>query len=263
VIKYKLLRKDLTTHNGFKWEVGKQYVTDKPGNELCSEQVFHFYESPETAAVFTKRHADILDPVCYSVEIDSVVAFDGLKGGARKMRLIKQVKLPIFTKRQLVIFAIFSARSIAKNLNKNIPQWDEWADAYLSNADATDATDAADAADAAYYDADAAYYAAASAADAAVYDADAAYYAAAYYAANAAAAAAAAAAAVYDADAAFASASAADAAVYTAVYAANSAAEANAACAAAAAANAALAAAAADAAYPDFTALAKQALNYE
>ena len=197
MIKYKLLRKDLTTHNGFKWEVGKQYVTDKPGNELCSEQVFHFYESPETAAVFTKRHADILDPVCYSVEIDSVVAFDGLKGGARKMRLIKQVKLPIFTKRQLVIFAIFSARSIAKNLNKNIPQWDEWADAYLSNADATDATDAADAA------------------------------------------------------------------VYTAVYAANSAAEANAACAAAAAANAALAAAAADAAYPDFTALAKQALNYE
>jgi hypothetical protein len=181
MIKYKLLTKNLTTHNGFKWEVGKLYKIDKPGNSLCSDEVFHFYDSPETAALFNTRHANISNPVCYSVEIDDIVAFDGLKGGAKQMRLIEQVNLPIFTKRQWIIFAIFSAKSASKYLGKPIHEWDLWAEKYLKNTAA--AADAAYAAYAAYAAADAAYaaYAAAYAAYAA---ADAAYAAAALAAAN-------------------------------------------------------------------------------
>ena len=219
MIKYKLLNPDLTTHGGFKWEVGKTYTIDKPGNELCSNQVFHCYESPATATIFNRRHANIQNPVCYSVEVGEIVADDGLKMGTKSMALIDPVDLPAFTKRQYRIFAIYCARYALNKAKLNIPEWDKWADLFLSGdaaaayaadayAAAAAAAYAADAADAAAYAAayaayaaaaayaadayaaaDTAAYAAYAAADTAAYDA--AYDAAAYAAADTAAAAAA------------------------------------------------------------------------
>jgi len=184
MIKYKLLNPDLTTHGGFKWEVGKTYTIDKPGNELCSNQVFHCYESPATATIFNRRHANIQNPVCYSVEVGEIVADDGLKMGTKSMALIDPVDLPAFTKRQYRIFAIYCARYALNKAKLNIPEWDKWADLFLSG-DAADAY-AADADAAAYAVADAyaaASYAATNASYAAADDADAADAAAAYAAA--------------------------------------------------------------------------------
>ena len=172
MIKYKLLNPDLTTHGGFKWEVGKTYTIDKPGNELCSNQVFHCYESPATATIFNRRHANIQNPVCYSVEVGEIVADDGLKMGTKSMALIDPVDLPAFTKRQYRIFAIYCARYALNKAKLNIPEWDKWADLFLSGDAA-----AADTAAAAY---DAAAYAAADTAAAAA-DTAAAYAAAAAY----------------------------------------------------------------------------------
>ena len=170
-MKYKLLNQDMTTYDGFQWEVGKTYTIDKPGNELCTDQVFHCYYSPETAAIFNRLHANISDPICYAVETGDIVADDGLKLGTKSMKLISRVELPTFTDRQYRLFAIKAARFAMNLANITIPQWDKWADLY-ENDSATPADAAADAAVA---------YAAADAV--AAYDAaDAAAYAAAAYA---------------------------------------------------------------------------------
>ena len=185
-MKCKLLKKDLTTHGGFKWEVGKTYTIEKFGIELCSDQVFHGYHSPETAALFNVIHANISDPVCYEIEYGDIVADDGLKFGSKTMRLVKQIELPKITIRQRVIFSVLCAFEVSFLLSKRIDKWDDWAESFLSNDTADVAADvAADAAaDAAYsaYSVDAATYAAraARAAASAAYAVDAATYAAAY-----------------------------------------------------------------------------------
>ena len=136
MIKYKLLNKDLTTHGGFQWEVGKTYTIDKPGNTMCSDEVFHCYESPATAAIFNGRHANIQNPVCYSVEVGDIVADDGLKMGTKSMTLIEQVNLPVFTNRQYRVFAILCTKYALDKAKLNIPVWTKWADLYLTDVDA-------------------------------------------------------------------------------------------------------------------------------
>ena len=41
--KYKLTNKEMKTHKGFQWELGKKEVIEKKGNALCTDAVFHFY----------------------------------------------------------------------------------------------------------------------------------------------------------------------------------------------------------------------------
>ena len=171
-MKYKLLNQDMTTYDGFQWEVGKTYTIDKPGNELCTDQVFHCYYSPETAAIFNRLHANISDPICYAVETGDIVEDDRLKLGTKSMKLISRFDLPTFTDRQYRLFAIKAARFAMNLANITIPQWDKWADLYENDSATPDAAYAA-----AYAAADAADAAAAYAADAYSAAADAAVYA--------------------------------------------------------------------------------------
>ena len=138
---YKLLNQDLTTHNGFQWEVGKTYTIDKPGNALCSDQVFHCYASPETAALFNPAHADIYNPICYRVECGEIVADDGLKQGTKSMQLIEPVELPVFTQRQTTIFAIYCAESALKKAGVTIPVWENWVNAFKAGETGAAAAD--------------------------------------------------------------------------------------------------------------------------
>jgi len=168
MIKYKLTTQNLTTHKDFQWEVGIPKTIENPSEELCSEGVFHYYASPEQAALFNPIHANIKNPRLFEVEIDREVAFDGLKGGCHQMTLIKEIPLPQFTLEQRIKFAIKCALLVYKE-----ESFVQWAVSWLSGKDRT-----------AYV----AYVAARAAADAAAF---AAAYAAAYAAADAAARAAA------------------------------------------------------------------------
>jgi len=151
---YKLLTQNLTTHDGFQWEVDKTYTIDKPGNTLCSDEVFHAYHSPETAALFNPIHGEIQNPLCYLVDTSEIVADDGLKVGVKSMRLVEQIKLSVFTHRQRTIFAILCAKRVKKHRYTPIPKWDKWANDYINNcATSIDYTTAAADADAAAYDA--------------------------------------------------------------------------------------------------------------
>jgi len=157
--KVKLLNPDMTSHKGFKWEVGKTYTIEKPGTRLCSDQVFHGYHSAETAALFNRIHANIKSPVCYEIETSEIVSDDSLKFGVKSMTLTKKIELPVFSRSQRTIFAILCAKQVRHHLRQPITKWDEWAETYMNSTDAA-AYDAyayaADAADAAAYAADAA-----------------------------------------------------------------------------------------------------------
>ena len=182
--RYKLTTKDLTTHKGHKWVVGVEQFIAKPGNALCSDQVFHFYDSPRIAILLNPAHANISDPVVWEVDCDEV-AHDGVKGGAKRMTIIKKVKIPHFTNLQKQIFAIKCALAVYR-----AEDFATWARDFISGKDRTkkSAAAAARAAYAAYAAADAGDAAAHAAADAAYAAAAAAHaaYAADAYAAYAA-----------------------------------------------------------------------------
>ena len=187
--RYKLTTKKLTTYNGHQWGVGVEQVIDKPGNALCSDQVFHFYDSPRIAILLNPAHAGISDPVVWEVDCDEV-AHDGVKGGSKRMTIIKKVKIPHFTNLQKRIFAIKCALAVY-----SAEDFATWARDFISGKDRTKksaaaaayvaavaadaaaraaaaraaayaAVDAADAADSAYAAYVAAYAAAAHAGDA-------------------------------------------------------------------------------------------------
>ena len=130
--KYKLTNKDMQTHNGFQFVLNKENVIDRPGNALCTDQVFHYYDSPELAVLFNPIHANYQPARLFMIECDSV-AHDGLKGGSKKQKFIKELPLIEFGEKQRVTFAILVAldsypKWIQFDINKS---WKQWADKYL------------------------------------------------------------------------------------------------------------------------------------
>ena len=139
----KLTRQDMTTHNGFQWEVGKWYKTDGQGN-LCGPGWLHGYTHPLLAALLNPIHADIDEPRLWAVEIEGQRKDDnGLKFGATRMRLVKELPLPEVTTEQHIKFAILCAKQVYDN-----PSWNQWADDRA--AAAAEAAEAAGAAGAAW-----------------------------------------------------------------------------------------------------------------
>ena len=129
MIKYKLTDQNLQTHKGHQWTQGVEQVITKPGNTLCSDEVFHFYDSPEEAALYNPIHADIDNPILWEVECDQVV-HDGTKGGAKRMTLVKQASLPAISIDQRVQIAIRCVKLVYKE-----QKWNTWADNWLSGKD--------------------------------------------------------------------------------------------------------------------------------
>ena len=163
VIKYKLTDQDMQTHQGFQWVLNKKQTIDIPGNHLCSDEVFHFYDSPEMAVLMNPIHANIKNPRLFKVSCNQV-SHDGTKGGSKWMVLKQEIALPVFTTNQKVAFAIYCSLSYYKEKS-----FVSWAENWLSGKDRSARATAAayDAADAAYN----AAYAAARATAAAAADA--------------------------------------------------------------------------------------------
>jgi len=202
---YKLLSKEMTSHNNTKWEIGVPISILKEGNTMCSGEVLHCYNHPLLAVFLNPIHANIKEPRLFEIEVDKIVNSDGLKFASKSQTLLKEIPLPEISLQKKIEIGI----KIVKTVNKN-EKWNLWADQWLSGENRSITA------------ADAAAYAAANAADAA---ANAAYAAAAYaaaayaagYAAGYAAAAAGYAANAYAADAAtYAATAAANAAGYAA-----------------------------------------------
>ena len=84
----------MTTYGGEKWEIGEKKEIEKEGNALCSDEVFHFYDSPELAVLFNPIHGYYQNYKRWEIECDEV-AHDGLKGGSKRQILKNEIAIPI------------------------------------------------------------------------------------------------------------------------------------------------------------------------
>ena len=128
---YKLLDQELKSNDGqFQWEIGKTYTIDKPGNKMCSDEVFHCYNHPVLAVLFNRIHADIQNPRLFEIEVPEFVNDDKMKFASKSQKLIKEIDLPVISVEQRAEFAI----RIVKLVHKN-KEWNAWADKWLSGED--------------------------------------------------------------------------------------------------------------------------------
>jgi hypothetical protein len=135
LIRYKLTNQNMTTHKNHKWELNKTYSISKEnvGTTLCTNSVFHYYTSPELAILLNPIHADINNPRLFKIRCDSVI-YDGLKGGSKRQRFIKELKLPIITNINIVAFGLLCALEVCYE-----PEFRCWASNWLSGKDRTTA----------------------------------------------------------------------------------------------------------------------------
>jgi hypothetical protein len=129
MIKYKLTDQNLRTRGGHQWEIGVEQVITKPGTVLCSNQVFHFYDSPELAILLNPIHADIKNPRLWEVDCDQV-AHNETKGGAKKMKFVRELPSPQITIEQKIKFAILCAKVVCHESD-----FLTWADNWLHRKD--------------------------------------------------------------------------------------------------------------------------------
>jgi hypothetical protein len=152
--KYKLTTQELTTHNGFQWELNKPVVTSGFPKQLCSSGYLHYYHHPLLAVLLNSMHSDITNPRLFEIDaLGDHLDARGLKGGCTNMTLKKELVLPIVTITQRVAFGILYSMKVFKT-----DSYTKWALNWLSGKDRSASTAMA-AANAATY-ADAATYAA-------------------------------------------------------------------------------------------------------
>ena len=172
---YKLTNQNVQTRGSFQWALAEWHETSGEG-ELCSSGWLHCYSHPLLAVLLNPIHADIANPRLFEGEGEGRMLDDrGLKQGFTRMRITKEIPVPVVTTEQRVKFAILCALEFYRE-----DSFVAWAKAWLDGSDrsaraatraaadaAADAACAARAARAA--DAAAAYavYAAANAANAA------------------------------------------------------------------------------------------------
>ncbi len=133
-IAYKLLDQELFSNNGkFQWEIGKTYTIEKPGNKMCSSEVFHCYNHPILAVLLNPLHGNIENPRLFEIEVPEFCNNDGLKYASKSQTLIKEIPLPDISDNQRIEFAIKVVK-LVRNYN-DYPEWNAWADRWLNGED--------------------------------------------------------------------------------------------------------------------------------
>lgn len=146
-IKYKLVDEHGYTRKGQKgetyWLDGQDKIALGHREELYTPDAIHYYDHPLLAILFNPIHAGIANPRLIVIQIDKCLARDGLKGGCKKARYIKEIDLPLIGMEQRVEFAIRISLKYYKNYAYN-----KWAKNWLNgkNRTAAAARDAAAAA---------------------------------------------------------------------------------------------------------------------
>jgi len=141
--RYKLTDQNRRTHGGFQLPADGEWFAaarcDAPA-EPCTDTVLHHYAHPLLAILFNPIHADLLAPRLFEIEIDDEIGTDGLKGWARRQRIIQELPLPELTREQRIAFAIYCAEPYAG------PGWLKWATAWMDGSDRSEESAAAAAA---------------------------------------------------------------------------------------------------------------------
>jgi len=124
---YKITTQDNTTHSGYIWEPGTWYETDGSGH-LYLDGWIHAYTDPLLAILLNPIHAGIENPKLWEAEGDGRREDDhGLKVGYTRMRIVREIDVPVVSQESRVRFAIYCAREVFDNTD-----WNSWADKWLS-----------------------------------------------------------------------------------------------------------------------------------
>jgi len=138
---YKLTDEKMQTYGDFQWALNEwhEIPPGKRGKGFCTDNYFHLYDDPLLAVLLNSIHANFKKLRMFEAETEGPVESDkGLKFGAVKMRLVREIDVPEITIEQRVRFAILCAVEVHNDAGFNT-----WAQDWLSGKDKTAATAAA------------------------------------------------------------------------------------------------------------------------
>lgn len=126
---YKLTDQNMQTRGKYQWTLGEERTASGNGG-LCGPGWLHFYTDPLLAVLLNPIHANISEPRLFEAEGDVGEDDHGLKVGCRRATLVREIQLPVVTKKQHVRFAILCAQLVCSD-----PSWNSWAEKWLSGKD--------------------------------------------------------------------------------------------------------------------------------
>ena len=124
----KLTTQDMKTQkdkeNETQWVLGKWHKAKGSGKTLCSNAYLHFYPNIEMAGLRNCVDANIKNPRAFECEAKGVNE-ETLKCGAKRLRIVKEIKMPLVTNEERVFTAILLALAVY-----DTPEFEQWAIAW-------------------------------------------------------------------------------------------------------------------------------------
>jgi hypothetical protein len=134
---YKLTDEHNETYGHTKWGENVSHTATGTGG-LCSSGVIHAYTDPLLAAFFNPIHGDFKSPRLWEAESGDELVSDGTKVGVKTLTTVRVVDLPEISTTQRVEIAIRCALIVYHN-----PDFETWANNWLSGKDRTEEAAAA------------------------------------------------------------------------------------------------------------------------
>jgi hypothetical protein len=134
---YKLTNQDMRTHDNTQWVLGEWKETDGQLSGLCNGSWLHAYQDPYIAALMNPYHGNFTNPRLFEAEGDGEFLDDyGMKCGVTKLRLVKEIPLPVITDEQRLSIAIKCLVALQRYINTEVSgKITEWTTNWLSNKD--------------------------------------------------------------------------------------------------------------------------------
>ena len=124
----KLTTQDMKTQKGkaneTQWVLGEWHEAKGIGKRLCSDAYLHFYPNIEMAILRNCMDANIVNPRAFECEAEGVNE-ETLKCGAKRLRIVREIKMPTVTNEERTFTAILLALAIY-----DAPEFEQWAVAW-------------------------------------------------------------------------------------------------------------------------------------
>ena len=132
---YKLVTQGLKAYGGFKYTLGKWTPMLGGAETLCNSGWYHVYDHPLLAMLLNPIHRNLAKPKLFECTYDGRLRGlddQGLKRGVRRLRLDKELPLPVLTPNQCARLTIYCAKPICSEKH-----WRDWAKKWLNGKDRT------------------------------------------------------------------------------------------------------------------------------
>jgi len=132
---YKLVTQVLQAYGGFQYTLGEWTPMLGGAETLCNSGWYHVYDHPLLAVLLNPLHRNLARPKLFECTYDGRLRTrddQGMKRGVRRLRLDKELPLPVITPCQCTRVAIYCAQPI-----QSCKSWAEWAKSWLRGKDRT------------------------------------------------------------------------------------------------------------------------------